>query len=108
MERLEKYSLCLMISMHEFTGEDYYLANNKGAEKILDITLDKKIFAGKFTNKLKQIRQLNRNKSIYIDFLTILKPKNIITLEKLYDFVTKNFILNDWHFFRLYPTKRNI
>lgn len=104
LERLNnEFSLNLMVSMHEFNNKDYYEINKVWAKNIQWIEWLKS-FEDKFEKKVIQLRKIKSYKNISLDFLTILTPKNILFLEKIYDFVLKNFDIGDWHFFRLYST----
>jgi|TARA_Y100001960_G_C14233114_1_gene614718 sulfatase maturation enzyme AslB (radical SAM superfamily) len=51
-----------------------------------------------------QLKKIKDLKNTTLDFLTILTPKNILYLDKIYEYVLKNFSLENWHFFRLYST----
>ena len=99
----DNYSLVLMVSMHEFNNRDYFLVNEKGAKQIQWLT-GVKNFEDKFSKKVEQLRKVPDYRNLTLDFLTILTPKNIIAFEKIFDWVLSNFILADWHFFRLYST----
>lgn len=97
------YSLQLMISMHEFNNKDYFELNKKWASNIYWIS-NLEWWKNKFEKKVEDIKNIDKYKNISYDFLTILTPKNILYLEKIYDYVIKNFNINDWHFFRLFST----
>jgi len=104
LERLNKnYSLLLMVSMHEFNNKDYFNINKKWAEHIYGIKWLKK-WENKYELKVNQLKKVKNYKNLTLDFLTILTPKNILYLEKLYDYVLNNFRVNDWHLFRLFST----
>ena len=92
-----------MVSMHEFNNKDYYEINRVWAKNIQWIEWLKS-FENKFEKKVIQLRKVQDFKNLTLDFLTILTPKNILYLEKIYDFVLKKFKLENWHFFRLYST----
>lgn len=105
LEKLNKdYSVNLMVSMHEFNNEDYYNTNKLWAKKILGIE-ELKNFENKFEKKVEQLKKIKNYSNLTLDFLTILTPKNILNIEKLYKYVLSNFKLENWHFFRLYSTK---
>ncbi|MFA5917170.1 MAG: radical SAM protein [Candidatus Gracilibacteria bacterium] len=105
LEKLNnKYSLNLMVSMHEFNNKDYYEINVLGAKNTMGIN-NLKGFENKFERKVEQLEKIKNYKNLNLDILTILTIKNILYLEKLYEFVIKNFKLENWHFFRLYSTK---
>lgn len=105
LEKLNKdFSLNLMVSMHEFNNEDYYNINKLWAKNILWLD-ELKNFEKKFEQKITQLKKIKDYHNLTLDFLTILTPKNILYLDKLYDFVLNNFFLENWHFFRLYSTK---
>ncbi|MDD2566153.1 MAG: radical SAM protein [Candidatus Gracilibacteria bacterium] len=97
------FSLNLMVSLHEFNNKDYFEINQKGAISIHGLE-EAKSFENKFENKFKMLKSINNYENLTLDFLTILTNKNIINLEKIYEFVLKNFNLENWHFFRLYST----
>ena len=104
LERLNKnFSLNLMVSMHEFNNKDYYEINKVGAKNIQGIEWLKN-FENKFERKVEQLKEIQNYQNLTLDFLTILTPKNILYLEKIYDFVLSNFKIENWHFFRLYST----
>lgn len=104
LERLNKdFSLTLMVSMHEFNNKDYFDVNQLGARNFWGID-ELKWFENKFEKKIWQLKKIINYPNISMDFLTILRPKNIIYLEKLYEFVLSQFQIQDWHFFRLYST----
>jgi sulfatase maturation enzyme AslB (radical SAM superfamily) len=63
-----------------------------------------KNFENKFEKKVEQLRKIHNFKNLTLDFLTILTPKNILYLEKIYEFILNNFEIENWHFFRLYST----
>lgn len=99
----EDFSLNLMVSMHEFNNKDYYEINKIWAKNIAWIDWLKS-FEDKFEKKVIQLKKIKDYSNLTLDFLTILTPKNILNLEKLYEFVQNNFLLENWHFFRLYST----
>lgn len=104
LERLEKeFSLNLMVSMHEFNNKDYYEINRVWAKNIQWIEWLKS-FEKKYEKKVLQLKKIKDLKNTTLDFLTILTPKNILYLDKIYEYVLKNFSLENWHFFRLYST----
>lgn len=105
LEKLNKdFSLNIMVSMHEFNNKDYYNTNKLWAKNILWLN-ELKWFEKKFEKKVIQLKKVKNYENLTLDFLTILNTKNILYLEKLYDFVLSNFTLENWHFFRLYSTK---
>lgn len=97
------YSIHLMISMHEFNNNDYFIINKAWASKIYWIT-NLKNWENKYDDKIKQLKKISGFKNITYDFLTILNPKNIVYLEKIYSYILNNFKIEDWHFFRLFST----
>lgn len=104
LEKLNKeFSLSLMVSMHEFNNKDYYEVNKIWARNFqwIDELLS---FKEKFTKKVIQLKKVQNFWNLSLDFLTILTPKNILYLEKIYEFILNNFTLENWHFFRLYST----
>lgn len=104
LERLNnEFSLNLMVSMHEFNNKDYFDVNELWAKNFGWIE-ELKWFENKFDTKVIQLKKIILYKNLSLDFLTILRPKNIIYLEELYRFVLSNFKIEDWHFFRLYST----
>jgi len=104
LERLNNnYSLSLMVSMHEFNNNDYFELNKVWAKKIYGIEWLKK-WETKYEEKVKQLKKIKKYININLDFLTILTPKNILYLEKIYDYVLSNFNITDWHLFRLFST----
>lgn len=104
LERLNReFSLNLMVSMHEFNDKDYYEINKVWAKNIQWLEWLKN-FEDKFTRKVQQLRKIENHKNLTLDILTILTPKNILYLDQIYDFVLRNFQIQDWHFFRLYST----
>ncbi|MDD4151438.1 MAG: radical SAM protein [Candidatus Gracilibacteria bacterium] len=104
LERLNNnYSLHLMVSMHEFNNKDYYELNKKGASNIYGIKELKK-WESKYEDKVKQLKEIKNYQNLSLDFLTILTPKNIIYLDKIYNYILSNFNIKDWHFFRLFST----
>ncbi len=130
LERLNNnYSINLMVSMHEFNNKDYYEINKKWAKNIYKITWIES-WKNKYEKKVKNLKKIsplnnyiysnqksetscwenhinfiNGYKNITLDFLTILTPKNILYLEKLYKYILGNFKIENWHFFRLYSTR---
>lgn len=101
-------SVNLMVSMHEFNNEDYYLVNRKGLLMTFWRNEELNAFKNKFTKKVNQLKKVKDCKNLSLDFLTILSNKNILHFEKIYAWWKKNFpFLNDWQFFRLYRTKNN-
>ena len=104
LERLAKdFSLNLMVSMHEFNNEDYYEINKVWAKNIYWIKW-LKLFENKFEQKVSQLRQISTYRGLSLDILTILTPKNILYLDKIYNFILNNFKIENLHFFRLYST----
>lgn len=104
LERLsEGFSLNIMVSMHEFNNKDYFDVNQLGARNFGGIE-ELKWFENKFASKVLQLKKIAKFPNLSLDFLTILRPKNIIYLEKLYEFVLSQFQIENWHFFRLYST----
>lgn len=104
LERLNNdFSLNLMVSMHEFNNRDYYEINKAWAKNIQWLEW-LKAFENKFEQKVEQLKKIKNSKNLSLDFLTILTPKNILFLDKIYDFVLKKFEIKNWHFFRLYST----
>jgi len=104
LEKLNKeFSLSLMVSMHEFNNKDYYDINKAWAKNIQGLEWLKN-FENKFEKKVEQLKKIQNFENLSLDFLTILTPKNILYLEKIYDFVLNNFKIENWHFFRLYST----
>lgn len=99
----DEFSLNLMVSMHEFNNKDYFEINKIWAKNIQWIEWLKS-FEDKFEKKVIQLKKIKDYSNLTLDFLTILTPKNILNLEKLYEFVQNNFLLENWHFFRLYST----
>lgn len=93
--------------MHEFNNKDYFEINKVGAKNIMGLE-GLENFKNKFSQKVIQLKKIKNHKNLTLDFLTILTPKNILYLEKIYDFVVKSFKLENWHFFRLYSTERNV
>ncbi len=110
LEKLNKnYSLNIMVSMHEFNDKDYYEVNRKWLEMTFGIDKVPENFKKMFSNKVKQLRKINNFKNISLEFLTILSSKNILNLERIYEFWLKKIWINihNWQFFRLYSTKNN-
>ena len=104
LEKLNKnFVVSLMVSMHEFNNKDYFQVNQKGAQLIQWLAWIKN-FESKFQDKVEQLKKVPLYKNIWLDFLTILSPKVILSLELIYDWVLWNFSLDNWHFFRLYST----
>ncbi len=104
LERLNKnFSLNLMVSMHEFNNKDYYDINKAWAKNIQWIEWLKN-FENKFEKKVEQLKKIQNYSNLTLDFLTILTPKNILYLDKIYEFVLNKFNIEGWHFFRLYST----
>ncbi|MFK7779960.1 MAG: radical SAM protein [Candidatus Gracilibacteria bacterium] len=99
----DNYSISLMVSMHEFNNKDYFELNKKGALNIYGIDGLKK-WETKYEDKIFQLKKIINHKNIQLDFLTILTPKNILYLEKIYYYILSNFKIYDWHFFRLFST----
>lgn len=109
LEKLNNnYSVNLMVSMHEFNDKDYYEVNKKWLKMTFEKDNVPSIFYKLFTNKVNQLRKINNLKNISLEFLTILSWKNILNLEKIYNFWEKcNINIHNWQFFRLYWTKNN-
>mgnify|MGYP003999011481 CR=1 FL=1 len=104
LERLNNdFSLNLMVSMHEFNNKDYYEINKTWAKNIAWIEW-LKTFENKFEKKVIQLEKIDNFKNLSLDFLTILTAKNILYLDKIYDFILNKFNIEGWHFFRLYST----
>lgn len=104
LERLNKnYSLVLMVSMHEFNNRDYFEINKEWAQKIYGISW-LKWRENKYEKKVEQLKKIKKYKNLTLDFLTILTPKNILYLERIYDYVLSTFSIKERHFFRLYKT----
>ena len=104
LERLDKeFSINLMVSMHEFNNKDFFEINRVWAKNIQWLEWLKN-FEKKFEKKVEQLRKIKNYKNLTLDFLTILTPKNILYLEQIYEFILKNFKIENWHFFRLYST----
>lgn len=97
------FSLNLMVSLHEFNNKDYYEINKLWAKNIQWIDWLKS-FEFKFDKKIEQLKSIKKYRNLSLDFLTILTPKNILYLEKIYEYVLSNFDIVNWHFFRLYST----
>lgn len=101
-------SINLMVSMHEFNNEDYYMVNRKGLLMTYGRDEELKAFKTKFTKKVANLKKIRNYKNLSLDFLTILSNKNILHFEKIYAWWRSNFpFLNDWQFFRLYRTQNN-
>lgn len=98
----DHYSVSLLVSMHEFNGEDYFWINKEWALNIYWIDL--KQWTWKFLEKVGKLKSVRNYENITLDFLTILTPKNIVHLEKIWEYVLNNFTIENWHFFRLYST----
>ena len=75
-----------MISLHEFNDNDYYAINKKGLEMTYGISNVPNRFKTMFTDKVKQLRKINNLRNISVELLTILVWKNILNLDKIYDF----------------------
>jgi MoaA/NifB/PqqE/SkfB family radical SAM enzyme len=104
LERLnENYVVNLMVSMHEFNNKDYFDINRVGAKNTQGLEGIKN-FENKFEKKVEELKKVKNFRNLSLDFLTILTPKNILFLEKLYKFTMSNFEIGNWHFFRLYST----
>jgi len=105
LEKLNNnFSINIMVSMHEFNNKDYYEINKEWAKKIYSIEW-LKWFENKYNKKVEQLKEIKKYKNLSLDFLTILTPKNILYLEKIYNYILSNFDIENWHFFRLYSTK---
>ena len=104
LSRLNKnYSVHFMVSVHEFNNKDYYDLNKKWASNIYKIDELKK-WETKYDDKISQLKKVQSYKNLSLWFLTILTPKNIIYLEKIFEYMLSNFSIDDWHFFRLFST----
>ncbi len=99
----DNYVVNLMVSIHEFNNNDYFEVNKTWAKNIQWIKWLNN-FEEKFEKKVIELRKIKNYKNISLDVMTILNPKNIFNLEKIYDFILGNFEIEDWHFFRLYST----
>lgn len=110
LERLnQSFSVNIMVSLHEFNNKDYYEVNQKWLEMTFDIHKVPKKFQTLFTDKLTQLRKINECRNISLEFLTILVWKNILNLEKIYEFWKNCWVdVHSWQFFRLYGTKNNV
>ena len=75
-----------MVSMHEFNNKDYFEVNRKGLEMTYHRDNMPESFNTLFTDKLNQLRKVQDYKNISLEFLTILVWKNILNLEKIYQF----------------------
>jgi MoaA/NifB/PqqE/SkfB family radical SAM enzyme len=61
-----------------------------------------------FTNKLIQLRKVQDYPNLSLELLTILVWKNILNLDKIYEFAYNCGVeFHSWQFFRLYSTKNN-
>jgi len=110
LEKLNNnYALNIMVSMHEFNDKDYYNVNRKWLEMTFWINKVPDRFKHMFTDKIKQLRKIKNYKNIFLEFLTILVWKNVLNLEKIYEFWLNNSWIefHNWQFFRLYATKNN-
>ncbi len=109
LERLnDNYSVNLMVSLHEFNDKDYYEVNRKWLEMSFWISKVPEHFKKIFTNKLTQLRKVKNYPNISLEFLTILVWKNILNLDKIYEFWYNCWVdFHSWQFFRLYSTKNN-
>jgi sulfatase maturation enzyme AslB (radical SAM superfamily) len=77
-------SINLMVSMHEFNNEDYYMVNRKGLLMTYGRDEELKAFKTKFTKKVANLKKIRNYKNLSLDFLTILSNKNILHFEKIY------------------------
>ncbi|MDD3302440.1 MAG: radical SAM protein [Candidatus Gracilibacteria bacterium] len=104
----DNYSVNIMVSMHEFNNKDYLGVNLLGLKKTFGIEKIPDKFNNMFLEKVTQLRKINNFENITLEFLTILNRKNILNLEKVYEF-GKNCGINihNWQFFRFYGTKNN-
>lgn len=109
LERLNKnYSINIMVSMHEFNDKDYYKVNKIWLEKSFWVNKVPNKFNYMFSEKLNNLRLLKYYKNISLEFLTILSLKNILYLDKIYEFWKRCWVnFHNWQFFRLYSTKNN-
>lgn len=104
----DNYSVNLMVSLHEFNDHDYYEVNRKGLEMSFWITKVPASFKKMFTNKLIQLRKVKKYPNLSLELLTILVWKNILNLDKIYEFAYNCWVeFHSWQFFRLYSTKNN-
>ena len=104
----DNYSVNLMVSLHEFNDKDYYEVNRKGLEMSFWITKVPASFKKMFTNKLNQLRKVKQYPNLSLELLTILVWKNILNLDKIYEFAYNCWVeFHSWQFFRLYSTKNN-
>jgi MoaA/NifB/PqqE/SkfB family radical SAM enzyme len=104
----DNYSINLMVSLHEFNDKDYYEVNRKGLEMSFWVTKVPANFKKMFTNKLVQLRKVQEYPNLSLELLTILVWKNILNLDKIYEFAYNCWVeFHSWQFFRLYSTKNN-
>ena len=99
----DNYVVNLMVSIHEFNNYDYFKINEDWARNIQWIEWLSN-FENKFEKKVIELRKIKDYDNISLDIMTILNSKNILNLEKIYEFILWNFEIEDWHFFRLYST----
>ncbi len=99
----DNYVVNLMVSIHEFNQKDYFKVNEVWAINIQWLK-SLKNFEDKFYKKIVELRKIKNYKNLSLDIMTILDTKNILNLEKIYEFILSNFEVEDWHFFRLYST----
>lgn len=103
----KEYSINIMVSMHEFNYLDFYNANHKWLTKNLWNNV-KDNYKKIFSDKILQLKKLKFFRNISLEFLTILNWKNILNLDKIYEFGKISWInFNNWQFFRLYSTINN-
>jgi len=107
LDRLNKnYAISLMVSMHEFNPVEYANIQYKWFKKIHGSIVKKEIFEKMFYKKIENLKLIKNYSNLKLQFLTILTPKNILRLEKIYDRVENQFSwIEYWHFFRLYTTE---
>lgn len=99
----DNYVINLMVSIHEFNNLDYFKVNEAWARNIQWLEWVSN-FEKKFEKKVEELRKIEKYKNLSLDVMTILNAKNILNLEKIYEFILWNFKVEDWHFFRLYST----
>lgn len=103
----KEYSINIMVSMHEFNYLDFYNANHKWLTKNWWNNV-KDNYKKIFSDKILQLKKLKFFRNISLEFLTILNWKNILNLDKIYEFGKISWInFNNWQFFRLYSTINN-
>ncbi|UFX83294.1 radical SAM/SPASM domain-containing protein [Candidatus Absconditicoccus praedator] len=105
VDKIIQYPINLMVSIHEFNEKDYAYTNVRGFSEIYKKDVPEEVFYKKFRNKIENLKIIYKYPNINLEFMTILDNKNIINLEKIYDFCLNQFGITQWHFFRLYSTK---